>query len=62
MNTSSQQKIRLRHIIGLVLLTAFLFVSVTLWVLQYFSPPKPATPVSIEAQQTTATPPPPHPQ
>lgn len=51
MDTSSQQKIGYLHIIGLVLLTVFISVSVTFWVLQYFLFPKPFKPVALDAQE-----------
>lgn len=53
MDTSSQQKIGCLHVIGLVLLTVFISVSVTFWVLQYFLFPKPFKPVALDAQETS---------
>ncbi|WMP17122.1 arginine N-succinyltransferase [Thiothrix lacustris] len=52
MNTSSEHKIGCLHIVGLVLLTAFISVSVTLWVMQYFLFPKPFKPVTLNTQET----------
>ncbi len=36
METSSETKIGCLHVIGVILLTVFISVSVTLWILQYF--------------------------
>ena len=52
MNTSSEHKIGCLHIVGLVLLTAFISVSVTLWVMQYFLFPKPFKPLTLNTQET----------
>lgn len=51
MDTGSEQKIGCLHISGLILLTIFLSVSVTLWVVQYFLFPKPFTPVTLDQQE-----------
>lgn len=53
MDTSSEHKIGCLHVIGLILLTVFLSVSVTLWVMQYFLFPKPFTPVTLDPQEET---------
>lgn len=53
MDTSSEHKIGCLHVIGLILLTVFLSVSVTLWVMQYFLFPKPFKPVTLEPQEAT---------
>lgn len=53
MDTNSQQKIGCLHVTGLVLLTVFISVSVTLWVVQYFLFPKPFKPVTLNAHETS---------
>ncbi len=53
MDTSSQPKVGCLHITGLVLLTVFLSVSVTFWVMQYFLFPKPFKPTTLNAQETS---------
>ena len=53
MSTSSEHKIGCLHLIGLILLTVFISVSVTLWVVQYFLFPKPFQPVTLNTQETS---------
>ncbi|MEB4590294.1 arginine N-succinyltransferase [Candidatus Thiothrix sp. Deng01] len=53
MDTNSEHKIGCLHVAGLILLTVFLSVSVTLWVAQYFLFPKPFTPVKLNQQEET---------
>jgi hypothetical protein len=53
MDTNSQQKIGCLHVAGLVLLTVFISVSVTLWVVQYFLFPKPFKPVTLNEHETS---------
>lgn len=58
MDYNSEPKIGCLHIIGLILLTVFLSVSVTLWVLQYFKLYQPDKPASSAQQEQVLTPPP----
>lgn len=53
MDTGSEQKIGCLHIAGLILLTVFLSVSVTVWVIQYFLFPKPFQPVTLNEHETS---------
>lgn len=53
METSSETKIGCLHVIGVILLTVFISVSVTLWVIQYFLFPKPFKPVTLNEHETT---------
>ncbi|UOG90589.1 MAG: arginine N-succinyltransferase [Candidatus Thiothrix sulfatifontis] len=53
MDTSSDTKIGCLHVAGVILLTVFISVSVTLWVIQYFLFPKPFQPVTLDARETT---------
>lgn len=53
MDTSSETKIGCLHVVGVILLTVFISVSVTLWVIQYFLFPKPFQPVTLDARETT---------
>ncbi len=53
MDTSSDTKIGCLHVVGVILLTVFISVSVTLWVIQYFLFPKPFQPVTLDARETT---------
>lgn len=53
MDTSSETKIGCLHVVGVILLTVFISVSVTLWVIQYFLFPKPFKPVTLDERETT---------
>ncbi|OQX14261.1 MAG: arginine N-succinyltransferase [Thiothrix lacustris] len=53
MDTSSDPKIGCLHVVGVILLTVFISVSVTLWIIQYFLFPKPFQPVILDAHETT---------
>lgn len=53
METSSETKIGCLHVVGVILLTVFISVSVTLWVVQYFLFPKPFKPVTLNEHETT---------
>lgn len=57
MDSNSEPKIGCLHIIGLILLTVFLSVSVTLWVLQYFKLYQPDTATATEQQEQIIIPP-----
>lgn len=47
----AEYKIGCLHITGLILLTVFISVSVTVWVIQYFLFPKPFEPVTLEGRE-----------
>lgn len=53
MDTNSETKIGCLHVVGVILLTVSISVSVTLWVIQYFLFPKPFQPVTLDARETT---------
>lgn len=53
MDTSSDTNIGCLHIVGVILLTVFISVSVTLWVIQYFLFPKPFQPVTLDAREAS---------
>lgn len=60
MDSNSEPKIGCLHIIGLILLTVFLSVSVTLWVLQYFKLYQPDKSAQQEQVLTPQSAPPPN--